>query len=168
MSKRLDHSGLRLDRLNDPAFFGAPFVPIGYRHFEELRTKSTRALLHQPESHASPWLTTNALSDRLQDPEEYVHLAMWRNLKRHLYGTPAGDHHLFFTELAAHSDEYKKIFGPVSVAKRSAIQLGWCVQASGHIITHENAPRMDVPGNREHTTLQGVFRSCPHLAPAHC
>ena len=113
-------------------------MPIGYRHFEELRTKTTRALLRQPESHASPWLTANVLSSRLQDLEEYVHLAIWRNLKRHLYGMPISDHCSFFAELADHSGEYKKIFGPAGVAKRSALRLGWCVQASGHIITHEN------------------------------
>ena len=70
MSKRLSGASAHLDRMNAIftsiqvtayliqtavwalAFFGCAFLPIGLQHFESLRTKVTRILLHQPKSHA--------------------------------------------------------------------------------------------------------------------
>ena len=135
--QRLINSGYRLDRLHGInttisvvahliqtviwplAFFGCPFTPIGYHHFEELRTKCTRAILNQPESQASPWLTTNVLSARLQDPEEINHVIIWRNLKRYLYKVSDEQQTNFLQAVVDHSGDYRKVHGPAGVVKRS-------------------------------------------------
>ena len=75
-------------------------------------------MLNQPESHASPWLTTNVLSARLQDPEELVHIIIWRNLKRYLCKTPIVQQNQLLFAIAMHTGDYKKIHGPAGVAKR--------------------------------------------------
>ena len=160
--QRIVNSGHRLDRIHGIntsidvvaqliqtvvwplAFFGSPFTPLGYHHFEELRTKCTRVLLHQPESNASPWLTTNVLSARLQDPEELVHVMIWRNLKRYLYKTPTAQQNQFILAITMHSGDYTKIHGPAGVAKRSANRLKWTILDTGHAITSDGV-KLHIP-----------------------
>ena len=133
--------------------------PLGYHHFEDLRTKCTRAMLNQPESHASPWLTTNVLSTRLQDPEELVHIMMWRNLKRYLYKSPGLQQNQLLLAIAEHSGDYKKIHGPAGVAKRSANRLKWTILDTGHAITPDGVKLHlpTVPRRRLHQFLHSSW-----------
>ena len=110
----------------------------------EPESHPTRVLLHQPESNASPWLTTNVLSARLQDPEELVHVMIWRNLKRYLYKTPTAQRNQFILAITMHSGDYTKIHGPAGVAKRSANRLKWTILDTGHAITSDGV-KLHIP-----------------------
>ena len=117
------------------ALWGIEFIPLGLHHFERLRTKLTRAILDQPESHASPWLACNVLVGKLQDPEEYAHIQVLRNLRRYLV-TASVDHcNALFADLVSHSGDYPQIHGPIGVAKRTLKRLEWSVQLNGDIVT---------------------------------
>ena len=117
------------------ALFGAEFLPLGYEHFERLRTKLTEVLMRRPKSGASPWISCNALIERMQDPEEYFHTSVVRNARRYLVRAHESEKDAFHRELHEHEGSFMNIHGPVGVLKRTLTRVGWTTTPEGHTYT---------------------------------
>ena len=117
------------------ALFGAEFLPLGYEHFERLRTKLTEVLMRRPKSGASPWISCNALIERMQDPEEYFHTCVVRNARRYLVRAHESEKDAFHRELHEHEGSFMNIHGPVGVLKRTLTRVGWTTTPEGHTYT---------------------------------
>ena len=117
------------------ALFGSEFMPLGYEHFERLRTKLTEVLMRRPKSGASPWISCNALVERMQDPEEYYHTRVLQNARRYLVRAPEGEINAFHRELHEHEGNFMNIHGPVGVLKRTLTRVGWTTTPEGNTYT---------------------------------
>ena len=117
------------------ALFGAEFMPLGYEHFERLRTKLTEVLMRRPKSGASPWISCNVLIERMQDPEEYFHTRVVQNARRYLVRTQDCEREAFHRELHEHEGNFMNIHGPVGVLKRTLTRIGWTTTPEGQTFT---------------------------------
>ena len=117
------------------ALFGAEFTPLGYEHFERLRTKLTEVMMRRLKSGASPWIACNTLVEQMQDPEEYYHTRVLQNTRRFLLRATNAEVDTFLQALHEHDGQFNAIHGPVGVLKRTLNRLGWTTTPDGHINT---------------------------------
>ena len=117
------------------ALFGAEFLPLGYEHFERIRTKLTEVMMRRPKSGASPWIACNVLVEEMQDPEEYYHIRVLQNNRRFLLRAQAAEVDSFLRALREHDGQFKAIHGPIQFLKRTLNRLGWTTTPDGHICT---------------------------------
>ena len=118
------------------ALFGIEFLPLGWKHFEQLRTKVTHLMLPRAASNTSTWLACNLLASGLQDPEEYAHLSVLRNLKRYVTRADPEQQTILFSRICNHSGQFLQIHGPAGVIKRTLQRINWTIDQSGNIVTN--------------------------------
>ena len=115
--------------------FGAEFNPLGYEHFERIRTKLTEVMMRRPKSGASPWIACNTLVEQMQDPEEYYHTRVLQNTRRFLLRAQNAEVDTFLQAMHEHDGRFNTIHGPVGVLKRTLNRLGWTTTPDGHVNT---------------------------------
>ena len=93
-------------------------------------------MLPRAASTTSPWLTCNVLAPGLQDPEEYAHLSVLRNLKRYVARSDPEQQTVLYSRISNHSGQFLKIHGPAGVIKRTLQRFNWSMDESGNIVTN--------------------------------
>ena len=93
-------------------------------------------MLPRAASTTSPWLTCNVLAPGLQDPEEYAHLSVLRNLKRYVARSDPEQLTILYSRISNHSGLFLKTHGPAGVIKRTLQRIKWSMDESGNIVTN--------------------------------
>ena len=76
------------------------------------------------------------LAPGLQDPEEYAHLSVLRNLKRYIARSDPEQQTVLYSRISNHSGQFLKIHGPAGVIKRTLQRINWSMDESGNIVTN--------------------------------
>ena len=114
------------------AFYGCEMIPLGLKHFEQMRSAVANALVGTSQC-MTPCLITLFASFKLRDPQLHVILSAIAAARRFLHTRSLVTQELFFKCAASFRPKPNQSRGPASTLQDYLSRLGWVLDRHGHI-----------------------------------